>query len=200
MQRTWILGLAAAAVLAACDDDPTGTEGDPMTRTEALAVAGNVVTVGELATTEGITEVTETGEGSGTIHFTQTSTHPCPQGGNVQVSLDIDVDYDEPAQAFELDATGVLTHAGCAVQGDDGVVTFEGDPGLQIDVYAVAEDGVATAPWTNSIAGAFTWSAEDGREGRCVVDLAASTDFIAQERTVVGEVCGHTIQQTVSWQ
>ncbi|HEU5209499.1 MAG TPA: hypothetical protein VFU06_08815 [Longimicrobiales bacterium] len=200
MQRTWILGLAAVTLLAACDDDPTGTEGDSMTRVEAQAVASNVFAVGEAATTEGITEVTETGEGSGTIHFTQTSSHPCPQGGSVQVSLNIDVDYDEPAQAFELDATGALTHDGCAVAGDDAVITFDGDPNLQVGVYAAAEGGVATTPWTNSVEGAFTWAADDGREGRCVVDLFSSTDFVDRERTLSGEVCGHTIQQTVTWQ
>jgi len=199
MQRTWILGLAAVASFAACSDDPTGTQGDPMTRAEALSVAGNVVTASELATSEGITEVTETGDGSGTIHFTQTSTHPCPTGGSVQVDLTVDVDYDQPAQAFELDAAGVLTHANCGVQGDDGIVTFNGDPSLQIGVYAIADGGVATAPWTTSIDGAFTWAAADGREGRCLVALFASTDFTAQERTVAGEICGHTIEQTLAW-
>jgi len=199
MQRTWIVGLAAVAVLAACSDDPTGTEGDPMSRAEALSVAGTVVEASSLATTEGIAEVTETGDGSGTLHFTQTSTHPCPAGGNVQVGLTMDVDYDQQAQAFELDASGILTHADCGVQGDDGVVTFNGDPSLQVGVYAVADGGVATAPWTTLVDGAFTWSAADGREGRCVVDLFASTDFTAQERTVAGEVCGHTIQQTLTW-
>lgn len=200
MQRTWILGLAAVAVLAACSDDPTGTDGDTMSRAEAVAIAGNMVAIGEEAATDGITEVTETGDGSGTIHFEQTSTHPCPLGGTVGVALDIDVDYDEAAQAFELNASGTLTHNNCAVAGDDATITFNGDPGLQLGVFAIADGGVAIEPWTNSIDGAFTWSSDDGREGRCVVDLFASTDFVEQQRTIAGEVCGHTIQQTVTWQ
>ncbi len=83
---------------------------------------------------------------------------------------------------------------------DEGATfTFNGDPGLQIALHAVAANGVATAPWTSSIDGAFAWSSSDGRAGRCVVDLLASTDFADRERTITGEVCGHTIQQTVAW-
>ena len=200
MQRSWILGLAAVVLLAACDDDPTGTEGDSMTRVEAQAVAGNVFAVGDEVTADGIAQTTETGEGSGAIRFTQTSTHPCPLGGNVQVSLDIDVDYDQPGQSFELDATGALRHNDCAFNAENTVITVDGDPDIQVAVYAVASGGVATAPWTHSVEGAFIWAADDGREGRCVIDLFASTDLVARQRTVAGEVCGHTIQQTLPWE
>src|SRR5690606_5408303 len=115
MQRSWILALTAVAVLAACDDDPAASEGDPMSQAEALSIAGNVMLTGEAATTEGIVQATENGDEAGTIHFTQTTTHPCPSGGLVEVSLDADVEYDQGAQSFTLDATGAVAHDGCGV-------------------------------------------------------------------------------------
>ncbi len=200
MQRSWILALTAVAVLAACDDDPAASEGDPMTQTEAAVIAGNVMLTGEAATSEGMVEASESEDGAGTIHFTQTTSHPCPFGGLVEIALDADVEYDEAAQSFALDATGSVAHDGCVVDAQGARLTLDGDPGLSLGVHAAAENGVPVGDWTSSVDGAFLWSADDGRTGRCVIDLATTTDFTAQSRTVTGEVCGHTIQQTVDWQ
>lgn len=200
MQRSWILAFTAVAVLAACDDDPAASEGDPMSQAEALSIAGNVMLTGEAATTEGIVQATENGDDAGTIHFTQTTTHPCPAGGLVEISLDADVAYDQGAQSFTLDATGAVEHDGCGVNAQGAEVTLDGDPGLTLGVHAAAENGAPVGDWTSFVDGAFLWSADDGREGRCIIDLASTTDFTAQSRTISGEVCGHTIQQTLTWQ
>ena len=200
MKRNVMLGLLATLAIAACDDDGTGVEGDAMTQAEATALASAIALSSEDATAEGLAEVTQSGgEGAGTITFTQTTTHPCPLGGEAAVELNATVDYDEQAQSFELDADGSLTHDDCSFEHQGETFTVDGDPGLSIEAHAAAEGGEPVGDWTSSVVGAFLWSADDGRDGRCVIDLSTITDFAATNRTVAGAVCGHTIQQTIDW-
>lgn len=200
MKRNFVLGLVAVFAVAACDDEGTGVEGDAMTTAEATAVAEIVASSGGAATTEGLTEVTQSGgEGSGTITLDQTTTHPCPVSGEVEVSLDITVDYDTDAESFELDATGELTHFACAFNRNNVTFTVDGDPSLSMQAFAAADGGVPVGDWTSSADGAFLWTASDGRSGRCVIDVMTVTDFAEQRRTVSGEACGHTIEQTLQW-
>lgn len=200
MNRKLIFGLAAMLAVAACDDDGTGVEGDAMTKVEATALAGEIALTSQEATTEGVTEVTQSGgEGSGTITLDQTTTHPCPAGGEIAVAIEATVDYDQQAESFDLDAGGTLTHADCGVVRDGVTFTVDGDPALSFEAHAAAEGGVAVGAWTSGATGAFLWSASDGRSGRCVIDIATVTDFGETTRTVEGEVCGHTVEQTIDW-
>lgn len=200
MNRKLIFGLAAMLALAACEDDGTGVEGDAMSELEATALASEIAVSSQLATTEGVTEATQTGgEGAGTITLNQTTTHPCPAGGQIAVALEATVDYDQGAQSFNLDAGGTLTHADCGVTRDGVTFTVDGDPALSFQAHAAADGGEAVGAWTSGAAGAFLWSASDGRTGRCVIDLETITDFTETTRTVQGEVCGHTIDQTIDW-
>lgn len=200
MKRNVTVGLFATLAIAACADDGTGVEGDAMTRAEATALASAIALSSEGATAEGLAEVTQSGgDGAGTITFTRTATHPCPQGGEVAVELNATVDYDEQAQSFDLDADGILTHDGCSFEHEGERFTVDGDPGLSLEAHAAAEGGEPVGDWTSSVVGAFLWTADDGRDGRCVIDLSTITDFTATNRSVSGEVCGHTIQQTIDW-
>lgn len=200
MNRKLIFGLAAVLAVAACEDDGTGVEGDAMTEVEATALAAEIGVTSQEATTEGVTEVTQTGgEGSGTITLDQTTTHPCPAGGQIAVAIEATVDYDQQAESFDLDAAGTLTHADCGVARNGVTFTVDGDPALTFQAHAAADGGVAVGAWTSGAAGAFLWSASDGRSGRCVIDIETITDFAETTRTVQGEVCGHTIEQTIDW-
>jgi hypothetical protein len=201
MKRNFVFGLAAVLALGACDEDGTGVEGDAMTEAEATAVASIVANTSGDATSEGLTEVTQSGgDGAGTITLNQTTTHPCPEGGAVEAVMALTLDYDNDAGSFELDADGTLTHDGCAFNRNGVTFTVDGDPSLSLAAFAAAEAGEPSGDWTSSADGAFLWSASDGREGRCVIDVTTVTDFVAQERTVSGEVCGHTIEQTLTWE
>ncbi|MGH7466300.1 MAG: hypothetical protein ACREK1_14045, partial [Longimicrobiales bacterium] len=59
--------------------------------------------------------------------------------------------------------------------------------------------GVPSQPFTFTLDGALRWETSDGRSGLCQLELDAVTDFAAQERTVQGAVCGHTITETTTW-
>ena len=39
----------------------------------------------------------------------------------------------------------------------------------------------------------------DGRSGECLVSIDAVTDFNARQRTLSAQVCGHTINETTTW-
>lgn len=202
MTRPIHAALAAALVLAvtACGDSGTEPTGDPLTTVEASVLAGTIATSTQTVTAEGLTVVADEGAaGSGTITVDHQATHPCPLAGTVAVAVDLTVDYDEQAQAFDLSAIGSLTHEGCAFAQDDLTFELDGDPSVTIGLHAAAAGGMPVGDWVSGIEGAFLWSASDGRSGRCFIDLQSVTDFTAGSRTVSGEACGHTVHQTVDW-
>jgi hypothetical protein len=204
MTRGTIIGaLAGAVVLAACADG-AGPDGDALTRAEALAVAEGVAVSGESATTRGLNEgssspgITSASEPR-TITVAHSSTHPCPTAGRIAVDLDAALTYDHSARSFEFDAEGALTHDACAFVHEAVTLTLNGNPNLTMETHAAALDGRPSGPWTSAVGGGFLWSASDGRSGECTVNLTTVTDFTARTRVVQGNVCGHTIDQTITW-
>jgi len=203
MKRGTIGAIAAAALLAACSeaDDPAGANGDQLTRAEALVIVDAIA----MATDEDHSAVIEGGASSpagaapGTITVEHTSTHPCPVDGQVAVALQATLTYDEEAESLEYGAEGSLTHEACGVVHEDVTITVDGDPSIAFATHAAFAGGAATEPITESVEGAFLWSTSDGREGRCVVQIEKVTDLIEKRHTLQGEVCGHTIERTITW-
>jgi hypothetical protein len=199
------IGLCALAVLfAACEKSATDAEGDALTRAEAFAIASAVAEVNDDAADRGI------GEGSSsaaltaaaeprTISFEHTSSHPCPTAGRITVGLEAVLVWDRDTKAGELNSTGSLTHDACAFPHEGLTLTVTGNPSLTVTSHAATASGRPDGPWTSDASGSFSWSASDGRSGTCGIDVSTISDFDTRSRTVQGEVCGHTIDQTITW-
>lgn len=199
------IGVCAMAVLfAACDKSATDTEGDALTRAEAFAVASAVAEVNADAADRGI------GEGSAsatlsvaaepkTISFDHTSSHACPTAGRITVGMQAVLVWDRDTNAGELNATGSLVHDACAFPHEGLTLTVTGNPSLTVTSHAATSGGRPSEPWTSDAGGSFSWSASDGRSGTCGIDVSTVTNFDTRSRTVQGEVCGHTIDQTITW-
>jgi hypothetical protein len=133
-----------------------------------------------------------------TITAEHTATQPCPVSGELVMRLKVTLEVDDDVQSFVLDTDGSLTHDACAFQHEDLTLTLDGDPNIDFSMHA-AGTGVEFQPIVSGMGGGFEWSAGDGRSGRCAIELETITNFAQRTRTVRGSVCGHTIDQTVSW-
>ena len=200
LKSTAALGIA---LLTACSSDGAGPE-TALSRTEALAIATAIITAGETAASgtmepQGIE--LPTGIDAVPVEFThqQTSSHPCPSGGLVAFAVDVTGTVDEEVGSFEVALDGTQTHDQCAWPHQDLTLTVSGDPHLQFAATAAVTNGVPSAPFTFSVAGAFAFTTSDGRAGECVVSIDAVTDFALQRRTLEAQVCGHTLSQTTTW-
>ena len=186
--------------LAACSDSAGPNSGDRLTREEALRLAA------EVSSSVGATSVAPVrshpdGIASVPINFSEDheSTHPCTDGGTVRLTWQITGSIDPEAGSFEMDVEGTHKPSGCAYEHQGLRLTINGDPDMDFDAHVAIANGQPSEPFTVSINGAFAWSASDGRSGRCTVQYAEVTDFAAGKRTVDGNVCGHVVQETLTW-
>jgi hypothetical protein len=200
MKRATIGVLATAALVAGCSDS-TGVSGDRMTRQEALAVAEDVSRSGEAGYTtsrQSASSASATESPPTTITFDHTSRHPCPVSGRVEIELAIELELDAQAHSFHYNSQGTLTHDDCAFVKDGVTLTLDGDPDLSFESQASGA-GLQLEPFQFEAEGAFNWTASDGRSGHCTINIDTVTNFVAKTRTVQGDVCGHTIDQTLTW-
>lgn len=191
-----------ALTVSACQDT-AGPEGDRLNRAEALQLAAQVLASSEgAAATSMSTSGADVPDGAGApTAFTleHESTHPCPSGGQVALDFVLSGTFDEETNALQADMTGSQVHSGCAFPHSGATLTVNGEPSIAFTASVGAVDGVPSQPFTFSLDGALRWASSDGRNGLCELSLAAITDFAAQQRTVQGAICGHTIDQTLSW-
>jgi hypothetical protein len=191
--------LAATVVFAACGD--AEGPGDVMTRTEALLISSALTAQGESTATASEPETGEVSIASVPTTFTQdhTSSHPCPQGGHLALSYRVTGAFDNSVGSWEIDLAGKQTHMSCAYSLQGLTITVHGRPEINFDARAAVYNGAPSEPATLGIDGSFRWTASDGREGTCQIEVNAITDFAAKRKTVNGAVCGHTIQEITTW-
>jgi hypothetical protein len=186
--------------LAACNDDATMPGSGSLSREEAIMIAAAVT--GNVETTSANTPVgAQNGVYFDPITFNQQlqASHPCPRGGTATLRWDATLVIDTAQHTIELDVEGAHTPAACAFMHEGTTITIDGDPRLDFDAHLALANHVPSEPYTANIDGAFTWSASDGRSGRCTVAYQEVTDFAARQRTREGSVCGHTVQETLTW-
>ena len=203
MRKRFVLMVGAMGIgLAGCQDT-AGPTGDRLSRAEALHLMTQVMASSEGAATTSMQMGASAGaENAGPpVSFTQTheSMHPCPAGGQLAVAFEVNGSYDEDTQSFQADLAGSHTHAECALPQNGRTLTLNGQPSVNFAISIGAVNGVPSQPFTFSLDGALQWASSDGRSGVCPLDVDAVTDFAAQQRTVQGAVCGHTFDQTLSW-
>lgn len=202
-RKTTTFLIALALPLAACSDS-SGPDSTNLTRAEALSIASVILSSGETATTESSASQNVSapaGVDAVPIEFTHQvqSSHPCPAGGTVAFDLVMDGTADDETGSFAFTLGGSQTHNDCAFPHQGLTITVDGDPDLQFTASAAMTDNLPSAPFTFGVEGGFTFVTSDGRSGECLVSIDAVTDFNARQRTLSAQVCGHSINQTTSW-
>ena len=203
MRKALVLSLGVGLIAAGCSDT-AGPEGDRLSRAEALHLATLVMLTSEGAATASMTPpaASKTAMAGGPpVDFTHTieSTHPCPSGGSLEVDATISGTWDEDTNSLQADLAGRHTHDSCAVPHNNLTITVDGAPWIDFGISIGGVEGQPSQPFTFSLDGGFSWGASDGRSGVCELTLDAVTDFVEQERTILGSICGHTFSQTTTW-
>lgn len=200
MRSTATLAVILLA-LTACDDG-AGPAGDVLSETEvvalseAMAVADFTLT-GETPTGESPADGVALDPVTATTEFTTTRT--CPAGGRVVVEGTRTRTWDRDTHSGTSDLALTKTHEACARVVGDVTITVDGDPNIALNAHHAWEDGARVGLQTLSLLGAFTWSTDDGREGRCTIEVNAVFDPATSTRTVAGTVCDRTFERTTTW-
>jgi hypothetical protein len=193
--------LGTVLVLGACSDDPAGPTGDPLSREEALFIAGEVLASGEMTT-----DVPEEANSQFAIGMVPRSisqdlqiTHPCPAGGQVALNWSADVNWDDETGDLTLDVEGSQEHLACAFTRENVTFTVHGDPDISLDAHLEIDDHQPVGEHTLNLRGGFRWHSSDDREGTCPISVEAITNWATQTRTIEGNICGHTVNETLQW-
>lgn len=204
MRKSIVVTMGLGLLFGACQDS-TGPEGDQLSRAESLQLAAQVLASSEGAATGSMTMAGGSSAGLETagpptsFSFTQETTHPCPTSGNIGVALELSGMFDEDTNSLQADLSGSQVHNGCAFPHNGLTLTVNGEPSIAFTASIGAVEGVPSQPFTFTLDGGIRWASSDGRAGVCAMQLDAVTDFSAQQRTLQGSVCGHTIDQTLTW-
>ena len=194
--------IAALLILAGCSDDPMGSTGDKLTRSEAMVIAASVESSGSSAAApQGSRAAVENEVNSPptTINLQQDVSIPCPSSGRIAAKLDLSLVLDAEARSVELDAEGSLAHNNCGFPHEGVILTVNGDPDIDFAIHSAISGAQLSGTATSSAKGAFKWTASDGRSGRCIIDIETITNLVTKKRTTEGQVCDFTIDETVSW-
>lgn len=200
--------LAAAALVSACADTSVApdddTEGDALTETEALALARQlgIESLGFGQSRANPSPSRSPGQAgpraSETVSLDYSLTRPCLLGGSVTSTGHIDVVSDDVVQLAIVDITAKDVHHACTFPVAQTRVAVTGDPDVTTTIHASSEGGVAFGTQSVAVVGAFTWVAEDGRSGRCAVDVLVEVDSDNLTETVRGDVCGFAFDVRVT--
>ena len=126
-------------------------------------------------------------------------TTPCPLGGEVAFQGSVAGELDVESGSLSVTFTASQVHASCAVDADGTTVTVSGNPGLNLTSQLTVAGDPPQGTQTATLTGGFTWSASDGREGACDIDVSTTVDVGSETGTgsASGTVCGHSLDITV---
>lgn len=195
-----VLALVAMVTVAGCDD-PASVDGGLTTEeaiglSTAMAEDGFVVT-GDMPGADDAAGAVVYDPVTSTTQFTTTRT--CPAGGVFVVAGTRTRTWDRDTRSGTADVDLTKTHEDCARVMGDVLFTLNGDPDIAVEAHHAWENGTRSGLQTLSMQGAFTWAADDGREGRCEVDVEAEFDPETNTRTVAGTVCNRTFERKTTW-
>lgn len=191
--------------LAACSDFTSS--GDPLTDAEAAELAAVFAEEG-FAGFEGVPSPGQSpaanDEAAARITITISETGSCEGSGTVAISGTLIADVNDQAGTGTLEYSYTITPANCRVTTEsDKVFTISGDPNLKasgnMDLTETSLEGQV------NYEGKFTWT-EGTRAGACGVNLQANYAFtfggttINGSASVTGEVCGATVNRTITIQ
>jgi len=198
-----LLALAMTLLVPACgvEGPLEGTRDGDLSEDEAYHLATNV---GLESLAWGVRESAMPGgggavpapSGTETVTVSYSVTRSCVFGGTVDSSGHITAQSDvDPARSI-ADITATEVHHACVFLVSDARVAVTGDPDVTTTVHAASMAGQSWGPQTVSVVGAVTWEAEDGRAGRCVLDIHVEADDVHQRTW--GEACGYAFDVSVT--
>jgi hypothetical protein len=205
--RSALLVLVALVFLPACARDTLGPADDGrLSPDESLALA----TVLGLETLSfgmargsvlqgalGQRGPAATGAGE-TVRVSYDLTRPCLGGGSITSVGTVRAEHDPgPPETDVVDIESTDTHEACVVRAGLTELTLDGDPNVTTMVHAAARGREAWGTQKVTVLGAVTWRADDGRSGRCAVDVLVEVDPDVSTHTR-GAVCGHTFDVQVT--
>ena len=200
--RARLIPALVVLALAACDD-AAGPDAGDLSAAEVAALSDAMVDAdfaltGDVAAADAATGLPVAAEPiTATTEFTRTRT--CPAGGQVVVEGSHVRVWDRDTHSGSSDLALTKTHQACARTVDAVTITLNGDPDVAVEAHHAWADGQRDGPQTLTMLGAVAWSADDGREGRCTIDVSAVFDPDTHTRTVTGTFCDRTFQRTTTW-
>lgn len=202
-----LLPLAAALLVAACGDSPTGGT-YALTQDEAESLMR--ATMGQVS----VGTDSQIGAGAATLRApTQTprvayivaggfvvsqnfsESEPCdnPEGRMDLAGVLTITGTDDGPTGVELSAT--MTPVRCAITTDDAnVYEINGDPNFVVHLSMAVADGELVGGFTETITGKFTWR-NGSRSGVCSVNLTSEFDAALGREHTRGTFCGVDVDE-----
>jgi hypothetical protein len=190
--------LGAVTLLAGCGDDhsldPTGST---LTASEVRAMGDAVVGAASMVFNDGVREgqlIQGTWDlGTGEFTMSVDLTWPC-EAGVLDVTGTTTGSLDFQTGSVNAVSQAVLTPKDCRFTHTplgEGV-TMNGDPNVRVDGELSSESMGGGGDLSARMTGAVLWEAQDGRSGRCEIDLTLewTLDTLDSDKTVTGTVCG----------
>lgn len=195
--------LAATGLAPACSDTPVDVgNGDSLTEAEAFALANAVglqsLDFGQQQGASSTAARVGRPLATQSISIDYDVTRPCLLGGSVTSSGNVSVETDEAADHAIVDIVATEAHHACVFQVEDTRVSVTGDPDITTTVHAESLAGESTGTQSVAVAGAFTWASDDGRNGRCSVDILVEVNEDTATQTTRGDFCGFSFDVTVT--
>jgi len=196
--------VALPFLLPSCSDAPTTVDADgDLTEAEAVALAKSLglesLAFGETrsaaAATAGAPQAAPSK--TQTISITYSLTRPCFWGGTVDSSGRIGVQADTVADMAVVDITSTDVHHGCVFLVNDMRVAVSGDPDVTTTIHAASLAGEPQGTQSVGMKGGVRWVTDDGRSGRCSLDILVEANPGEAFESTRGEICGFTVDVTV---
>jgi hypothetical protein len=203
------VGLAALfALVTACDDSTVGPGAGDLADADAALIAEQQADLldgildGEI---DARPSMIGTGEVDGMLslsaapivtEFNFTRTRPCRNGGQVVAIGSGTHTADRETGEVTLQFSGDKSIENCARARGDLVITINGQG--TFEGFRKKVNGQYEGLQTNAQAGSFTWETSDGRSGECDYQLTVTWDPATHTKTIVGFVCDHEINRTVT--
>ena len=198
--RLVCLAAGLALAVAACGDDPTGTNsGDQLTTLEVQALFralgssfDSIGVTGANAQRVSATQMIASGASAAVpIDESFNITVPC-ESGNIQVVGSMTGNIDEQTFASTITMEFTWSLNGCLVPTETTTFTVDGDPEINFSAeltFSETEFGMS-----GTETGGFSFTSSDDRTGSCAVDVTFSTSLNmstgADTTTITGTICG----------
>jgi hypothetical protein len=205
MRTTGTLTLAVASGLlaAACSEGPSDVTSDTLTRTETVSLAAqlgleSLAFAQEHGSPQGA-EARVRGAAPGeTVTVSYDIARPCVLGGWVDSRGTVYVITDTEPDRATVDIVATDVHRACVFLADGRRIAVTGDPDVTSQVHVATLEGELVDVLSVSVLGAVLWESEDGREGRCEIDVRVEVDPAAHTQTTRGRFCRYEFDVTVT--
>jgi len=182
------------SALSGCKDDPLGVNsGDPLTPAEMQAV---FAAISSTFSTLGFAPVPAAvgGPARTTVSVSESFdvSAPCGEAGSIDTSGSVNGTFDDETFAFDMDYQLRMTPMGCVVSTEEGTVTLDGAPYIQLNMdFLLSETQLSI---TGSETGGIAFTSSDGRSGSCAFDVTfsvtADLEGSGGSSSASGTVCG----------